>query len=94
MGGGHMRAVSTDNAAEAAHRILGAFVAGERASLEAELDRAAALCDGPWRDSDCEERAELLGVVVDAIRRELIERNSRFPPEAVAGLLRHLARLT
>jgi hypothetical protein len=89
-----MRAVSTDNAAEAARRILGALGTSERASLEAELDRATTLCDGPWRDSACEERAELLGVVVDAIRRELIERNSRFTPEAEAGLLRHLAGLT
>ena len=89
-----MRAVSTENAAEAARRILGALGAGERASLEAELDRAAVLCGGPWRDSDCEERAELLGVVVNAIRQALIERNSRFPPEAEARLLRHLAGLT
>jgi hypothetical protein len=94
MEGSQMRAASQGNAAEAARRILSAIRAGETAGLKSELDRAAAVCDGPWRDSGCEERAELLEVVVDAIRRELLDSGARPPLEAETALLTHLAGLT
>lgn len=89
-----MRTACQHNAAEAASRILSAIRAGETAGLASELDRAAVVCGGPWRDSDCEERAELLEVVVDAIRRELLEGGACPSLDAETALLTHLAGLT
>jgi hypothetical protein len=89
-----MRAACQGDAAEAASRILSALRAGETAALESELRRAAAVCGGPWQDSDSEERAELLEAVVGAIRREFLEGGTRPSLEAETALLTHLAGLT
>jgi hypothetical protein len=89
-----MRAAMRSQTSDAAAGILRAIRAGDSGRLERELDRAAGVCAGPWRDSDAEERAELLEAVLDAIRLRQAEGAGPRAFQAHLALLGHLAGST
>jgi hypothetical protein len=89
-----MQTVLQRETAEAAGRILTELRRGDAARLASELHRAAHLCKRACRESDDEERTELLAAVVDAIREGSARGVAPCSIETWTGLLQHLAEAT
>ena len=82
-----------DGTAAAAARILAALRSGEARRIGSELDRAAAICQAPFRDPCAAERTEVLDAIMGDLRQALGTGGTEAGLEAHTCLLGHLAGL-